>query len=91
MEDWLRAKQVRCDPEEVAMNKARTKIFQVGAAPYPAGATESTLSMIAKRASGGKLAVVERGSKQALIVQMSDSVGDVATCDVVDVEEEKVH
>ena len=71
------------------MKKASTKIIQVGAAPYPAGATESTLSMIAKRASGGKLAVVERGSKQAMIVQMPDGVGDVATCDVVDVEDEK--
>jgi len=71
------------------MSKATTKIIQVGSAPYPAGATESTLSMVAKRAVGGKLAVVERGSKQAMIVQMPDGMDDVATCDVMDVEEEK--
>lgn len=71
------------------MSKASTKIIQVGAAPYPAGATESTLSMIAKRARDGKLAVVERGSKQAMIVQMPNDVSDAASCDVVDVEEKK--
>lgn len=71
------------------MKKSSTKIVQVGSSPYPAGSTESALSMIAKRASGGKLAVVERGSKQAMIVQMPDGVSDVATCDVIDVEEKE--
>lgn len=71
------------------MKKSSTKIVRVGSSPYPAGSTESALSMIAKRASGGRLAVVERGSKQAMIVQMPDGASDVATCDVVDVEDEE--
>lgn len=57
----------------------------VGSMPYPAGSTESMISIIAKRARDGKLAIVERGSKNAMIVQMHPSADDVATCDVHDV------
>lgn len=65
------------------MRKPLVIMGQVGSMPYPAGSTESMISIIAKRARGGKLAVVERGSKNAMIVQMHPEVCDVATCDVV--------
>lgn len=70
------------------MKKPSVVVDQVGSMPYPAGSTESMISMIARRARGGKLAIVERGSKSAMVVQMHPEAGDVATCDVFDVAEQ---
>lgn len=71
------------------MSKPAVIIDQVGSPPYPAGSTESMISVIAKRAQGGKLAIVERGAKNAMIVQMHSKEGSVATCSVVDVSEQE--
>lgn len=68
------------------MKKPVVIMDQVGSMPYPAGSTESMISIIAKRAMGGKFAVVERGAKNAMIVQMHPEADDVATCDVLDLE-----
>jgi hypothetical protein len=64
-------------------------VISVGLPPYPAGSTESMISTIAKRAQGGKLAIVERGAKNAMIVQMHSKESDIAVCDVIDVPEQE--
>jgi len=56
--------------------------------PHPAGSSESTLATISRRAVGGKVAMVERGSKLPLIVTTSPEDPNIVSCDSVAVDGE---
>ena len=71
------------------MKKSLIIMDKIGSMPYPTGSTESMISIIAKRARGGKLAMIERGSKNAMIVQMHPDVSGVATCEILDTAEQE--
>ena len=57
--------------------------------PYPIGSPESALMAIARRAVGGKVAMVERGSGQPVIVSMNPDDSSVVICDVTDDDQEE--
>lgn len=64
-------------------------VIDMTGSPYPVGCSESLLAVIARRAVGGKVAMIERGSRTPMIVSVSSGDPDIVSCDMVDVDDSK--
>jgi len=76
-----------CKARRKPVQKQSPVVVDMTMSPHPIGSHEATLARIARRAVGGKVAMVERGSRTAMVVNVNPEDDGVVEGDIVQLEQ----